>query len=226
MATAIWGVAPVDPRAIEYDSYHARRVRYAVATCRSVRRNSETRVLDIGRSKLTERLKGHYLNVTTLGFACTAPDHITFDLNDAREGMPTAERFELIVMAEVLEHLYTAPEIVLSMLRRMLVPGGHLVIQTPNAVDLLKRLKLLAGKNPYERIRADTTNPGHFREYTKRELIEIARAAGFEVVSHSYAEYFGAYGGDMKRKVLLPMLRLVALLVPPLARGQTLVLRK
>lgn len=226
MATAIWGAAAVDPRAHEYADYHARRMVFAVNACRTACPDSKARVLDIGRNALTESLREHYSRVTTLGFACGAFDHIPFDLNDAAKGPPTDERFDLIVFAEVIEHLYTAPEIVLGMLGQMVRPGGHIVLQTPNAADLLKRIKLLLGRNPYERIRTDTFNPGHFREYTKRELIGIAEQAGFTVISHRYAEYFGAYGGGTKRYVLLPLLRAVAAVFPSLARGQTIVLRR
>lgn len=224
MATAIWTVQ-TDARADEYGDYHARRMDYVMRDCARYRPDAATAVLDIGRNVLTDRLKTAYNRVTTLGFPCGASDHIVFDLNDAARGVDTNQRFDLVVFAEVIEHIHTAPEIVMSALRGIMRPGGHMILQTPNAADLLKRVKLLAGRNPYERIRTDTTNPGHFREYTKRELIEIAHASGFEVVSHQYAEYFGAYGGGLKRKVLLPMLRGIAALWPPFARGQTLVLR-
>src|SRR5205823_6516869 len=108
-----------------------------------------------------------------------------FDLNDAqsedtwRRDIP---RYDVVVMAEVIEHLYTAPELVLGFLKTLVADNGLVIIQTPNAAALSKRLKLLFGRNPYELIRVDTTNPGHFREYTSRELIRIAEGAGFEVV--------------------------------------------
>jgi hypothetical protein len=55
------------------------------------------------------------------------------------------------------------------------------VLQTPNAASLRKRIKLLIGRNPYERIRVDRSNPGHFREYTVNELRSIVSGAGFTV---------------------------------------------
>ncbi|MDP9149663.1 MAG: hypothetical protein M3O36_06955 [Myxococcota bacterium] len=45
------------------------------------------------------------------------------------------------MFAEVLEHLHTAPELVLAFLRRLLLPQGLLILQTPNAASLSKRIK-------------------------------------------------------------------------------------
>ena len=82
-------------------------------------------------------------------------------------GMP---RYDLVVFAEVIEHLHTSPVHTLAFVRGLLADAGVLILQTPNAASLPKRLKLLAGRNPYELIRADGGNPGHFREYTLAEL--------------------------------------------------------
>jgi hypothetical protein len=54
-----------------------------------------------------------------------------------------------IVFAEVIEHLFTAPELVLAYLHELLVPRGQLLLQTPNAASLRKRLKLALGRNPF-----------------------------------------------------------------------------
>ena len=77
-------------------------------------------------------------------------------------------------MAEVIEHLYTAPEIVLKCIKKIIKQNGYFIIQTPNAASLSKRMKLMfQGRNPYEMIRVDHNNPGHFREYTVDELEKI-----------------------------------------------------
>lgn len=88
----------------------------------------------------------------------------------------------MVVFAEVIEHLYASPRLVLRFLHHLLSGAGVLLIQTPNAASLTKRVKLLAGSNPYEKIREDATNPGHFREYTASELREYASSEGFEVI--------------------------------------------
>lgn len=158
------------------------------------------RVLDIGPSPLTDMLRSR-LNVSldTLGLE---PDrdtesgkHFRFDLNDAQErGRWRLDLgpYDVIVFAEVIEHLYTAPELVLDYLARLLAPGGALVLQTPNAASLRKRVKLALGLNPFERIRVSRANPGHFREYTLAELVDLLSHAGFRIRRHWIRFYFDA----------------------------------
>jgi 2-polyprenyl-3-methyl-5-hydroxy-6-metoxy-1,4-benzoquinol methylase len=98
--------------------------------------------------------------------------------------------YDLVVMAEVIEHLPVSPSHVFSFLASLLRPGGYLLLQTPNACSLSKRLKMLIGRNPFELIRDDLHNPGHFREYTMRELAGYAGAAGFNVRRVTTANYF------------------------------------
>ncbi|CAN2044071.1 hypothetical protein GMMP1_200009 [Candidatus Magnetomoraceae bacterium gMMP-1] len=94
-------------------------------------------------------------------------------------------------MAEVIEHLHTAPTIVLNYIKQLLKSNSYLIIQTPNAAAFSKRTKLMfLGKNPYEMIRENADNPGHFREYTKKELIKIAKASDFEICKIVRTNYF------------------------------------
>ncbi len=114
--------------------------------------------------------------------------HVQHDLNDP--DYPELEPHDLIVCAEVLEHLYVSPVPVLSFLGRSLAPNGRLVIQTPNATALPKRLRMLLGRNPYDPIRDEPANPGHFHEYTIGELRDAVEAAGLEVEQLVTANYF------------------------------------
>ena len=172
---------------LQYLAFHRPRFAFLIALLRRRTGVERSRVLDVGRSPLTMMIADELnLQVDSLGLE---PDerlptglHYAFDLNDTQD--PTRWRsglgpYDVVVFAEVMEHLYTAPELVLTYLRHLLVPGGLLVLQTPNAASLSKRVKLACGVNPFERIRADRSNPGHYREYTLRELLEVLRAAGF-----------------------------------------------
>lgn len=193
-------------RAIDYIAYSRKRFDFVINICNSLMPNKKARVLDIGRSYLSYLLAEYYDEVTTLGFPLgdhgygheynekniyQPKSHIVFDLNDAQvaEVIDTNYKFDLIVFAEVIEHLHTAPEVVLNLLNNMLSENGMIVCQTPNAAALPKRLKLLRGINPYERIRIIKSNPGHFREYTKQELIEIGRIVNLDIIYHSYANF-------------------------------------
>lgn len=132
--------------------------------------------------------------VNTLGWQDTrfplreGERHTEFDLNDG--DYPELERHDLVVCAEVIEHLHVAPVPVLRFLATGLEPGGHLILQTPNATALPKRLRMLLGRNPYAPIREEQGNPGHFHEYTLGELLEAVEAAGLEVTRRLTQNYF------------------------------------
>jgi SAM-dependent methyltransferase len=116
--------------------------------------------------------------------------HVDADLNDTAAGGDGS--YDLVVMAEVIEHLHAAAAGVLRGLASWLRPDGALIVQTPNAVALHKRLRMLAGRNPLEPIRADPANPGHFHEYTLGELRDAAADAGLAVAGWRADNYFGA----------------------------------
>lgn len=191
-----------------------------------------SKVLDIGRSPLTALLYKKYKNLITLGYPLedTHLDkiveisedipHIEFDLNDSKypEKWVKLPKFDAIIFAEVLEHLYVAPEYVFDFLRSGLREGGYLVLQTPNATAIGKRLKMVAGIHPFERIRKGN-DPGHFREYTKNELLDYSKKAGFKVIMHQYKNYFKLNG-------LTKVLYLITSPYPPFRQGQTLILKK
>jgi hypothetical protein len=121
----------------------------------------------------------------------------------------------------VLEHLHVSPVHVLEFLATGLVPDGHLLVQTPNAASLPKRLRLLLGRNPYEPIREDALNPGHFHEYTVDELLAAGQAAGLSLVEWFTANYFDH--GSRKSRAFVA----AGPLVPPrLREGVTVWFRK
>lgn len=117
---------------------------------------------------------------------------VIFDLNDSDDASrcPSLGPYQLILMAEVLEHLYTPPSTVLGWVASLLEPGGYLLIQTPNAVALPHRARMLAGINPFQWLNGDRAYPGHIREYTVAELRREGRALGLEVVDLRTANYF------------------------------------
>jgi len=228
----------LDAESARYWLAHEDRFRYTTQLVgRLLERRSRAgrpvaRVLDIGNSYQTLMFARLWpqLQLDTLGFLDDryapggATTHHPFDLNDAGHPgrqlrLEDARRYDLILLLEVIEHLYTAPQLVLRFLASLLRPGGHIVIQTPNAAALLKRLRLLLGLHPYELIRENPTNPGHFREYTRSELAAIAAASGFVVEELHMMHYFAE---TRAQKVA----RAVARVLPGSFRaGMTLVLR-
>ena len=198
------------------------------------------RILDVGATEFTDLVHQQFGGpVDSLGFEpeedLPRGRHFHFDLNDAqwperwRRDLPL---YDVVVLAEVIEHLHTSPALVLGFLRTLVRPGGVLVVQTPNAVRLGVRVKLLLGRNPYQLIKEDVTEPGHFREYTRRELTRYAVDAGFDVVDLVLCSYFDirfAHHDSAERRPAL-VRRAVNLayrsLPPSLRTGMTAVLRR
>lgn len=94
-------------------------------------------------------------------------------IGPVEECLPASERFDLITMTHVLEHL-VSPRPVLQCLRTALSPGGHLLLEVPNADDVLLRL----WRGFYRPL-----CPGdHVSFFDVRSLRALVEAAGFEVL--------------------------------------------
>jgi 2-polyprenyl-3-methyl-5-hydroxy-6-metoxy-1,4-benzoquinol methylase len=193
-----------------YQSLHANRFERTFRFCKEIIPDVNARILDVGPSQLTVLLKSRYANLSTFGLNISADDggqrtnetlqlnlpHISCDLNCTQffnRWPDIKEKFELIVFAETIEHLAIAPEYVVAFLASLLTEQGILLITTPNAATIMKRLiLLLKGKNPYNRIRLLSDNPGHFREYTMKEMIEIGTHCGLKVVRKEFINMYTA----------------------------------
>lgn len=87
--------------------------------------------------------------------------------------------FDVVVCGDVLEHL-SEPALLLQRLRPVLVPGGRLLVSTPNVANWSMRLALLGGRWRYrERGILDRT---HLRFFTRATLVELLERTGFDVV--------------------------------------------
>jgi trans-aconitate methyltransferase len=191
--------APLDAESAAYLRYH--RHRYAVILARASRvlgdvvPPGDARVLDVGPMVQTRLLRERFLEATvdSLGFPHpTAPPraherHLEVDLEDVGAAVAPDGTYHLVVFAEVIEHLHAPAELVLAYLGGWLRPGGRMVVQTPNAAALHKRLRTLAGRSALNASRPD---PGHVHEYTVSELVDAARAAGLIVEDVALANYF------------------------------------
>ncbi|PRH76292.1 SAM-dependent methyltransferase [Streptomyces solincola] len=105
---------------------------------------------------------------------------------------------DAVLFSEVIEHL-PDPDTALDELRRVLRPGGHLMLSTPNLAAWYNRALLLAGVQPVfseVSLRAVHGRPGrevvgHLRLYTARALRSFLRAAGFTDVTVTGAPFHG-----------------------------------
>lgn len=196
----------LDTEALAYAEYHSVRYARLLSTVEELsgcaRPPDRLQILDVGPNIQTALLRAAHPNavIDTLGFAHPAmtpspPErHIEFDLNHAdfpARRPRTERRYDLVVLAEVVEHLYTSLSIVLGWVEQWLRPPGFVVVQTPNGAALHKRLRLLAGRSPVEPPRASRQNPGHFHEYTLAELRAEVAAAGLVMQRLEVHNHFG-----------------------------------
>lgn len=214
-----------------YLSYHKERIAFNVDIVSSLigaRESKKIKLLDVGphlQTQVFRRYLGAEVEINTLGWfderlvpRTVVDHHFQFDLNNSgkKDAWPDPKRHDLVVMAEVIEHLYTSPSLVLDFLGHFVAEGGYLIIQTPNAVDVTKRGRMLLGYNPYERIREDRSNPGHFREYTAAELQEYMNGNEWQVEETLYCDYWPQTG----------VRRVLELVFPVFRRGLTTIVRR
>ena len=123
----------------------------------------------------------------------TSEDGETFqceiDLFDAeKDCFPYPDsHFATVLCCELLEHLPTDPMRMMAELNRILRPGGHLVLTTPNIASLRALAGILQGFHPmlfpaYIRPKeSGEADARHAREYTAPEIQGLLENSGFEV---------------------------------------------
>lgn len=127
--------------------------------------------------------------------------------NLEQEAIPFPDgAFEWVIFSEVIEHLVYSPLPLLRDIRRVLRPGGHLIITTPNELYLKSRLRTLIRLLLWQSLltpkefRTQMLLEGHARytthsrTYTMKELCWLLEHAGFTIRQHRYEatwEYVG-----------------------------------
>jgi 2-polyprenyl-3-methyl-5-hydroxy-6-metoxy-1,4-benzoquinol methylase len=95
-------------------------------------------------------------------------------------------KFDAVVFTQVLEHLnYWKLDDVFEEIKRVLKPGGILVLSTPNLACLENRIFLLLGGIKY--LGGGIIPPAHAREYTLQEIVQIVQKNGFKLKSLFYS---------------------------------------
>jgi SAM-dependent methyltransferase len=148
--------------------------------------------------------------LSLLGYECSASD----DLGDDWHGVPghrekiaafaaatgvdfrpagagrtpfQGERFDMVMLNDVLEHLHDSPRELLHDLLDLLGPGGRLLVTVPNAVAARKRLAVLRGRTNLPPFASYYWSQGpwrgHVREYTRDDLARLAGFLGLEVLT-------------------------------------------
>jgi len=100
-------------------------------------------------------------------------------LHNLEEGLPDAAQgpYDAVVCSHVIEHL-CFPSKLLNDARRVLKPGGVLVVALPNLLFWRYRLRLLAGRFEYES--GGVMDDTHFRWYSFESAQRLLAEHGFE----------------------------------------------
>ncbi|MGI4880464.1 MAG: class I SAM-dependent methyltransferase [Janthinobacterium lividum] len=108
----------------------------------------------------------------------------TFDywnVNVETDRLPYADgAFDLVLFCEVLEHMTNDPLAAVAELKRVLKPGGRLIVTTPNVARLENVARLIAGENLYDPYSGYGPYGRHNREYTADDLMRLMVHCGFE----------------------------------------------
>ena len=98
------------------------------------------------------------------------------------------DQFDFVTYTDVMEHHSFSPKRVLQEIHRVLIPGGRVIVVTPNYASLYNRLKLLFGGSVnddfdyfFDMCADEKIYVGHHREYMRAEITAALRRTHFHV---------------------------------------------
>jgi SAM-dependent methyltransferase len=153
---------------------------------------SGLRVLDAGcgfatTSREIQQLGNHVTGIeASLAAASVASQRltriVTADLTDfpAVSAAIGEERFDVVIFADVLEHL-PAPADALRRYQQFLRPGGSVIVSLPNVALWSVRFSLILGRWEYQE--TGVLDRTHLRFFTRRSARMLLREAGLTTVA-------------------------------------------
>jgi 2-polyprenyl-3-methyl-5-hydroxy-6-metoxy-1,4-benzoquinol methylase len=154
-----------------------------------------------GTGQFTIRLRdsGRFRSVTGADLfprGDAVPADIGWVQGDLNERLPLADgSFDLIVAAEVIEHLEN-PRAMCRELFRLLRPGGWLVLSTPNN-ESWRSIVALVVRGHFVSFGA-TSYPAHITPLVRQDLDHVLAEAGFVERSFSFSDVGGVPGMPMR----------------------------
>jgi SAM-dependent methyltransferase len=120
-------------------------------------------------------------------------EHFNIEENDFPYG---DQKFDVVIFAEILEHLLNDPCRVLREIKRVLNQGGSLVLTTPNVARLENVARMLSGSNIYDPYSGYGPYGRHNREYNRHELCQLLEHEGFVIEECFTADVHPHYAGN------------------------------
>jgi 2-polyprenyl-3-methyl-5-hydroxy-6-metoxy-1,4-benzoquinol methylase len=217
-----------DQRHRYYQISMSRYVRTLELASNYLRFDAHTSVGEVGVGILLLMLRvGAGCQVSAYGLAADAiwtslekmgVDCIKWDLH---QGFPVRSRtHDVVFLCEVIEHLCRFPIDVLTDVKKLIKPGGYLIVTTVNFLRLSNRLRIVKGQSPLvDPFKYSSDGCYHIREFTQRELAGYIQEAGFEILQVCY---WGIYEHLLARRLLQP----IGWLVPSLNNYMAFVARR
>jgi len=110
----------------------------------------------------------------------TSAEFKSHSFNIEEESFPFPDdHFDVVLFCEILEHLTADPVAALKEIRRVLKPGGRLILTTPNVNKLECVARMIAGANIYYPYTGYGQYGRHNREYNVWEVCQLMRSCGF-----------------------------------------------
>jgi len=151
----------------------------------STKPNNSVLEIGCGDGRMAEKIRADYTGIDISEEAvniCKAKGYSAV-VHDVNMPLPfESKTFDVVMIFEVLEHLFL-PEICLSEVKRVLLPGGIVIGSIPNIAFLPNRLLMLIGYfnpsgSPATSLKAAYKDPD-IRFFTKKSLIKFLREIGF-----------------------------------------------
>ena len=136
---------------------------------------------DLARILTSEGRSVSGVDISAVALAHAEPylkDSFCFDIQNKWPEELTNQRFDLVVVSEVIEHIFM-PADFLEKAKTILRPESSMIITTPNFLFWKNRLKMLFGKFRYEE--KGLLDFGHIRFFTLKTAREIFDKTGFTV---------------------------------------------
>ena len=132
---------------------------------------------EIGHMNPTAKLCGVELNEHAAAIAAPFTKILSMNV-EKLDPADISERFDYIIMGDVIEHLLD-PWSAIRNMRELLVPGGAIIASIPNVAHISNLYHVLCGRWTYEDM--GVLDRTHFRFFTKYEIVQLFENAGFIV---------------------------------------------
>ena len=154
---------------------------------------------EIGHRNPTANLYGVELNEKASAVAAPFATILSMDV-ERLDPAEIKERFDYIVMGDVVEHLLD-PWAAIQNMRELLVPGGAIVASIPNVAHISNLYNVLGGRWTYEDM--GLLDRTHFRFFTRQEIIKLFEGANLAVDEIRYKNiHMNSYVEKLREEIL------------------------